>query len=98
MNGGEGESNMEGKGERAGSVGTSGEMSFNASTSGGGGGNGGGGSGGNEVSGNGGLSSGVIDGWFPLYDTLGGVRGELGLSIKLNFIGDKNPCFNSLNN
>lgn len=31
---------------------------------------------------------GVIDGWFPLYDTLGGVRGELGLSIKLNFIGD----------
>ena len=34
---------------------------------------------------------GVIDGWFPLYDTLGGVRGELGLSIKLNFIGDVNP-------
>ena len=33
----------------------------------------------------------VIDGWFPLYDTLGGVRGELSLSIKLNFIGDKNP-------
>ena len=29
----------------------------------------------------GGLSTGVIDGWFPLYDTLGGVRGELGLSI-----------------
>ena len=28
---------------------------------------------------------------FPLYDTLGGVRGELGLSIKLNFIGDVNP-------
>jgi len=28
----------------------------------------------------GGLSAGVIDGWFPLYDTLGGVRGELGLS------------------
>eukprot|EP00970_Alexandrium_tamarense_P012930 scaffold3159_cov191-Alexandrium_tamarense.AAC.18 len=38
-----------------------------------------------------GLSSGVIDGWFPLYDTLGGVRGELELSIKLNFIGDVNP-------
>lgn len=36
-------------------------------------------------------SSVVIDGWFPLYDTLGGVRGELGLSVKLNFIGDKNP-------
>jgi len=34
---------------------------------------------------------GVIDGWFPLYDTLGGVRGELGLSIKLTFIGDVNP-------
>lgn len=39
----------------------------------------------------GGLSSGTIDGWFPLYDTLGGVRGELGLSIKLTFIGDVNP-------
>ena len=36
-------------------------------------------------------SAGVIDGWFPLYDTLGGVRGELGLSVKLNFIGDVNP-------
>lgn len=34
---------------------------------------------------------GVIDGWFPLYDTLGGVRGELGLSVKLKFIGDENP-------
>jgi hypothetical protein len=33
-----------------------------------------------------GMSSGVIDGWFPLYDTLGGVRGELELSIKLNFV------------
>jgi hypothetical protein len=38
-----------------------------------------------------GIASGVIDGWFPLYDTLGGVRGELGLSVKLNFIGDVNP-------
>jgi hypothetical protein len=35
--------------------------------------------------------AGIIDGWFPLYDTLGGVRGELGLSVKLNFIGDINP-------
>jgi hypothetical protein len=35
--------------------------------------------------------AGFIDGWFPLYDTLGGVRGELGLSVKLNFIGDINP-------
>ena len=34
---------------------------------------------------------GVIDGWFPLYDTLGGVRCELGLSIKLNFIGGCQP-------
>lgn len=32
-----------------------------------------------------------IDGWFPLYDTLAGVRGELCLSVKLNFIGDVNP-------
>ena len=32
-----------------------------------------------------------IDGYFPLYDTLSGVRGELGLSIKINFIGDVNP-------
>jgi C2 domain len=38
----------------------------------------------------GGISTGVIDGWFPLYDTLGGVRGELGLSIKLTYIGDVN--------
>ena len=37
------------------------------------------------------LSSGVIDGWFPVYDTLGGVRGELKVSVKLNFIGDVNP-------
>lgn len=32
-----------------------------------------------------------IDGWFPLYDTLSGVCGELLLSVKLNFIGDVNP-------
>eukprot|EP00980_Cylindrotheca_fusiformis_P028031 scaffold22577_cov122-Cylindrotheca_fusiformis.AAC.10 len=38
-----------------------------------------------------GTSESKIDGWFPLYDTLGGVRGELGLSVKLNFIGDENP-------
>jgi hypothetical protein len=37
------------------------------------------------------MPTGVIDGWFPLYDTLGGVRGELGLSVKLRFIGDVNP-------
>ena len=34
---------------------------------------------------------GSIDGWFPLYDTLSGVCGELLLSVKLNFIGDVNP-------
>jgi hypothetical protein len=38
-----------------------------------------------------GLSSGVIDGWFPLFDTIGGVRGELEIYVKLNFIGDVNP-------
>jgi len=32
-----------------------------------------------------------IDGWFPVYDTLGGIKGELNLSVKLNFIGDENP-------
>ena len=37
------------------------------------------------------FKAGSIDGWFPLYDTLGGVRGELGISVKLNFIGDINP-------
>jgi hypothetical protein len=36
-------------------------------------------------------SGGVIDGWFPIYDPLEGVRGELGLSIKLNFIDNINP-------
>ena len=39
----------------------------------------------------GGLSSGVIDGWFPLYDNIGGVRGEIEVYVKLNFIGDVNP-------
>ena len=45
----------------------------------------------NANSRNSGTATGVIDGWFPLYDTLGGVRGELGLSVKLRFIGDVNP-------
>lgn len=49
----------------------------------------GGGGGGVVIDNN--LKAGSIDGWFPLYDTLGGVRGELGLSVKLNFIGDINP-------
>ena len=30
-----------------------------------------------------GLTTALQGGWFPLYDTIGGVRGELGLSIKL---------------
>ena len=33
----------------------------------------------------------TIDGLFPIYDTLAGVRGELNLSIKLQFFGDLNP-------
>ena len=33
----------------------------------------------------------TIEGLFPIYDTLAGVRGELSLSIKLQFIGDLNP-------
>ena len=32
-----------------------------------------------------------VQGWFPLYDTLRGVRGELYLTIKVKFIGDQNP-------
>ncbi|GMH90035.1 hypothetical protein TrST_g2197 [Triparma strigata] len=33
----------------------------------------------------------TIDGLFPIYDTLKGVRGELSLTIKLTFIYNKNP-------
>ena len=33
----------------------------------------------------------VIQGWFPLYDTLRGVRGQLHLIVKLQYIGDDNP-------
>lgn len=60
-------------------------VEFDTNNDSGGGGGGGGGTEATE------RTPGVIDGWFPLYDTLGGVRGELGLSIKLNFIGDVNP-------
>lgn len=81
LDGGEEEStNVEGKNERSGSVGASSEKLSNMV----GGGNGCGNEGTSR-------SSGVVNGWFPLYDTLGGVRGELCLSIKLTFIGDKNP-------
>lgn len=43
------------------------------------------------ASGGGSSGGGVIDGWFPIYDPLEGVRGELGLSVKLNFIDNINP-------
>ncbi|CAN0426173.1 unnamed protein product, partial [Ectocarpus fasciculatus] len=33
----------------------------------------------------------TVQGWFPLYDTLRGVRGALCLVIKVRFIGDQNP-------
>lgn len=33
----------------------------------------------------------VIQGWFPLYDSLRGVRGSLNVIIKLLFIGNDNP-------
>ena len=32
-----------------------------------------------------------ISGWFPLYDTLRGIRGEVNVQIKLQFFGDVNP-------
>lgn len=35
--------------------------------------------------------AGTLGGWMPIYDTLGGVRGELEVLVKLNFIGDVNP-------
>lgn len=32
-----------------------------------------------------------LSGWFPIYDTLQGVRGELNVVLKLNFVTDDNP-------
>ena len=32
-----------------------------------------------------------VAGWFPIYDTLQGIRGELRVSIKLQFIENENP-------
>ena len=32
----------------------------------------------------------MLKGWFPIYDTLRGVRGELHLEIKVDFISDEN--------
>jgi uncharacterized protein YbjQ (UPF0145 family) len=36
-------------------------------------------------------SAGQIGGWFPIYDTLRGVRGEVNCQIRLLFFGDVNP-------
>jgi Ca2+-dependent lipid-binding protein len=36
-------------------------------------------------------SPGKISGWFPIYDTFHGVRGQLRISLKLQFFGDVNP-------
>jgi hypothetical protein len=33
----------------------------------------------------------IIKGWFPLFDTLRGVRGSIQVTIKLQFIGNDNP-------
>jgi hypothetical protein len=36
-------------------------------------------------------AAGTLGGFMPIYDTNKGVRGELEVSVKLNFIGDVNP-------
>ena len=33
----------------------------------------------------------IIQGWFPLFDTLKGIRGSLYVTVKLQFIGNDNP-------
>jgi len=33
----------------------------------------------------------VLDGWFPVYDTIHGIRGEINIQAKLQFFGDTNP-------
>ena len=33
----------------------------------------------------------MISGWFPLFDTVRGVRGSLFVTVKLQFIGNENP-------
>ena len=33
----------------------------------------------------------VIEGWFPLYETLQGIQGSLLIHVKLQFIGNDNP-------
>jgi len=32
-----------------------------------------------------------ICGWFPLYDTIRGIRGEVSIQVKIQFFGDNNP-------
>src|SRR3989338_1895187 len=36
-----------------------------------------------------------IQGWFPIFDTMRGIRGELRVSVSLEFLGDVNPYRNS---
>jgi hypothetical protein len=36
-------------------------------------------------------SNAQVSGWFPIYDTLNGIRGELNAQIKLQFFGNMNP-------
>lgn len=33
----------------------------------------------------------ILAGWFPIHDTIRGVRGELYVQVKLHFFGDTNP-------
>lgn len=33
----------------------------------------------------------VMAGWFPIHDTIRGIRGELHVQVKLHFFGDSNP-------
>ena len=36
-------------------------------------------------------SPGQVSGWFPIYDTLHGIRGELNAQAKIQFFGNINP-------
>lgn len=37
------------------------------------------------------VDEGQIDGWFPIYDNLRGIRGEIHIIVKIEFFGDVNP-------
>jgi len=39
-----------------------------------------------------------VTGWFPIYDTFRGIRGELHISVKLEFFGDLNSGLDLSNN